>query len=520
MFNKLSQKMALFIILISVILTTAFMYTSVHLNRKLLEKQMGEKAKAIALSVSTSINGDDFEAFLDSGTDQSNYYIQTQDYLYHTLKNTGAFYLYTLKSHNETEYEYLIDGSAQYGDETFSYFGDIDLKENYSATPESVLNDGIPRASEIYDGGEWGKLISGFAPIKNSNGDIVAIVGCDIGIENFNTIAIHFFSELLLMSLIISIPLIVLFGYIVSQHIGKPILELKEFGKSLSERNFTISVSNQLFNRKDELGHLAKQMDIIRENTASVLESIAESAQTLVTSASEISNHAEDSHRVITALTTTTREANTLVNQLGQASNGIATAVSNTQSHLNHFVDSSKNTRYAMNTTQKMLETTSLNSAPIRQASSLIASIASQTTLLAFNASVEAARAGEKGKGFAVIANEVRKLAIESHNSTREIDDVVSSLLENIENSLSHMNGMVDKSMSQETIFAASYKEFYAIDENLNRTQSHLNAVEKITEDINQEIILLESHIEKMNDNALNEIVNELNTIVSQFNIR
>lgn len=520
MFNKISRKMALFIILLSVLLTTALMFTSVHLNKALLEKQMGEKAKAIAISVSTAIDGDNFQTFLDSGTDQAHYYIQTQAYLYQTLKNTGAFYLYTLRSRNETEYEYLIDGSAKYGAETFSYFGDTDLKENYSNTPESVLDDGIPRASELYDGGEWGMLISGFAPILNSNGDIVAIVGCDIGLENFNSIAVQFFSKLLMISLVISLPLIAIFGFIVSKHIGKPILELKEFGKSLSERNFRALVSNRLLNRKDELGHLAKQMDIIRENTASILESIAESAETLVTSASEINNHANDSHRVIRSLTTTTREANVLMSELGQASNGIATAVSNTHTHLNHFVASSNHTRVAMNATQKMLETTSLNSAPIRQASSLIASIASQTTLLAFNASVEAARAGEKGKGFAVIANEVRKLAIESHNSTREIDAVVSGLLENIENSLSHMNGMIDKSMSQEDIFKASYKEFYAIDENLNRTQSHLDAVEKVTQDINQEILMLENHIEKMNDNTLTAIVNELNTIVSQFNIQ
>ena len=94
--------------------------------------------------------------------------------------------------------------------------------------------------------------------------------------------------------------------------------------------------------------------------------------------------------------------------------------------------------------------TTNSSANKIREATTLITSIAEETNLLSLNASIEAARAGEQGRGFAVVASQISKLAEQSNESARQIEAIIDSLIEDSAKSVETMEE-VQKIMEQQS---------------------------------------------------------------------
>nr|WP_253295564.1 methyl-accepting chemotaxis protein [Roseburia sp. MSJ-14] len=94
----------------------------------------------------------------------------------------------------------------------------------------------------------------------------------------------------------------------------------------------------------------------------------------------------------------------------------------------------------SINVIYEQTHTTNESALKIKEATTLIASIADETNLLSLNASIEAARAGEAGRGFAVVASQIQKLAEQSNDSARQIDEVIYALLEDSEKAVKTMD--------------------------------------------------------------------------------
>ena len=95
--------------------------------------------------------------------------------------------------------------------------------------------------------------------------------------------------------------------------------------------------------------------------------------------------------------------------------------------------------REAIEVIYEQTNTTNESAMKIREATSLITSIAEETNLLSLNASIEAARAGEQGRGFAVVAGQIQKLAEQSNDSARQIENIIDSLITDSEKSVATM---------------------------------------------------------------------------------
>lgn len=99
-------------------------------------------------------------------------------------------------------------------------------------------------------------------------------------------------------------------------------------------------------------------------------------------------------------------------------------------------------TKAAIEVIYRQTNTTNESALKIREAINLITDIAEETNLLSLNASIEAARAGEQGRGFAVVAGQIQKLAEQSNESAREIEEIIDSLIRDSEEAVETMNAV------------------------------------------------------------------------------
>jgi diguanylate cyclase (GGDEF)-like protein len=174
-------------IVVIVMLTMVLMLSLLHLTlffatRNALEKHMIHTVQGVATATARSIENDldRYLEFLDSGDITSPYYLEMNAY-FAGIKESGALaYVYTTRIKDDGTFEFLLDGEI-IGSEYWSSPGDEDSwdigKEQVYAMGDSADTIGL------VDQSEWGKLIVAYAPIRNSDGEIISLMGVDISGE-------------------------------------------------------------------------------------------------------------------------------------------------------------------------------------------------------------------------------------------------------------------------------------------------------------------------------------------------
>jgi chromosome segregation ATPase len=182
----------------------------------------------------------------------------------------------------------------------------------------------------------------------------------------------------------------------------------------------------------------------------------------------------------------------TFLEEMNVASTGVRNVVDTGMKDIEYLLIKTEENNQAGREIHAVIIKTDESSQKIGQASGVIASIAEQTNLLALNAAIEAARAGEAGRGFSVVAEEIRRLAEQSAASTKEIDNTVNELLTNSKEAVRTISNMISVINEQAESVKRNKENYIAIKEaiqNTLNTVEHLNGSGKEMQKMKNEIM-------------------------------
>lgn len=305
-----------------------------------------------------------------------------------------------------------------------------------------------------------------YLPLTNKDGEIVGSSFAGMPKAHISAAATQAMIGVVVVVAVILV-LSVIVAVIIINMIVKGIKTCSEAMDEVARGNFNIKISSKMLNKKDEVGVLAndilKTCDVLKETINKILGSastlieasknIQEMTSTTSVAADEISHAVEDISKGAISQAEQIDAANSQISHMGEQIVGIVDGVTNLNSTsdvmrsagedsnkiIGDLSDSNDKTNEAIAKIARQVKLTDESATKIQSAVSLITSIAEETNLLSLNASIEAARAGEAGRGFAVVASEIQKLAEESNDSAKTIEDVVNNLLAESKTTVSAM---------------------------------------------------------------------------------
>ncbi|XXF14022.1 methyl-accepting chemotaxis protein [Pseudomonas sp. D1-36] len=259
--------------------------------------------------------------------------------------------------------------------------------------------------------------------------------------------------------LAIATGLTLLFAWLLTNSITKPIANALDAAEEIAKGNLTRPIT---VDGSDEAGRLLRAMSTMQEKLRDTLQRISGSATQLASAAEELNSVTDESARGLTQQNNEIEQAATAVNEMTSAVEEVARNAVSTSEASKHATTSAGDGRDLVQETVGAIERMSADvqstatlignladeSRDIGKVLDVIRGLADQTNLLALNAAIEAARAGEAGRGFAVVADEVRALAHRTQQSTSEIERMIGSIQSGTEQAVDSMRNSTERAES------------------------------------------------------------------------
>ncbi|OQX79384.1 MAG: hypothetical protein B6D64_04960 [Bacteroidetes bacterium 4484_276] len=444
----------------------------------------------------TYLVGDDYLMRSDSrfGTESSilNKKIETESVKLGLQNETG--------NHIITDYR---------GDFVLSYFKNLELKKKFGTDFQWVIVAEIDKSEA-------------FAPVNKLRGQIL-IFGAVIAL------------------------LVVIIALWFSRMFTKPIIQLKEVSMLLAGGDLTQNID---VSRDDEIGALADSFSALQENLRMQINEITEGVNVLSTSSSEImatvsqlaSGAAETATSVSETTSTveevkqTTDVSNQKAIEVAESAQKITLVSQDGKGSVEKTIESMNKIKQQMEAIAGIVIQLSEKSHTIGEIAATVNDLSEQSNLLAVNASIEAAKAGEQGKGFTVVAQEIKNLAERSKESTVQIRSILADIQKEISSAVMATeqggkvidSGLALSSTASEVITTLAASVEQASQSNMQiaaSSQQQLVGMDQITaamENIKEASIQTSSSIKQTEESVidLNKLGEKLLNIMKQYKLK
>lgn len=257
--------------------------------------------------------------------------------------------------------------------------------------------------------------------------------------------------------LLLMLIIILVVNTLIAMRISRSITSSIDAVKQVAAGNLNAEIDDRATGRSDEIGVLARSLAGLRDELKYMFQDISEHADSLLESAESLNDTAQKNLITVDSVDKAVGEiavgansqaedaqnASESVYAMGEMIKETTKDVENLNTTTDYMRQSSEQAsrslvelrnineevKTAIDLIYEQTNRTNASSQKIREATRLISSIAEETNLLSLNASIEAARAGEQGRSFAVVANQIQKLADQSNASADAIDTIINALI-------------------------------------------------------------------------------------------